>query len=347
MSFSSISLFQLKNRSGLSVSVTNYGAIITNIITPDLDGQLADIALGFNSLEEYVNSVDKPFFGAVVGRFGNRIASGKFSLDGADYQLANNDGGVNHLHGGKYGFDKVIWSAEPFTEEAASGVRLTYHAKDGEEGYPGHLHISVTYTLRDTNELVVDYHATTDQPTPLNPTQHSYFNLKGEGQGNVLDHVVQINAREFIPIDTSAIPSGEIRAVAGTPFDFTAPKPIGQDIRQDEEQIKNGLGYDHCFVLDPTQKEGDLTKAAFVTEPTTGRTLEVLTTEPGVQFYSGNYLDGRLSGKSGQPYLHRGGFCLETEHFPDSPNQAHFPTTILRPGETFASRTVFRFGVVK
>lgn len=347
MSFSSVGLYHLKNSSGMTVAVTNYGAIITSVVVPDREGNLADVALGFNTLEEYTNAVDKPYFGAVVGRFGNRIGGGKFTLDGQHYQLARNNNDVSHLHGGKYGFDKVIWTAEPFEEAGAMGVRMSYHAKDGEEGYPGNLHITVTYTLKETNELVVDYTATTDKPTPLNPTQHSYFNLKGEGQGTVLDHLVQIHAREFIPISPTAIPSGEIRAVTGSPFDFTTAKTIGQDIGQDEEQLNNGMGYDHCFVLDPEQKEGALTKAAFVVEPTSGRTLEVLTTEPGVQFYSGNYLGGQLIGKSGQPYLFRGGFCLETEHFPDSPNHEHFPSTILRPGETFGSQTVFRFGVVQ
>ncbi len=345
--FSRISLYHLKNSSGMSVDVTNYGAIITSIKVPDRDGKIADVALGFNSIEEYINGVDKPYLGAVVGRFGNRIASGKFTLDGADYQLANNDTNRNHLHGGKYGFDKVVWTAEPFEEKGATGVRLTYHSKDGEENYPGNLDITVTYTLKDSNELVIDYKATSDKATPFNPTQHTYFNLKGEGQGTVLDHVVQINAKEFIPIDPTAIPSGEIRAVKGTPFDFTVAKKIGQDISQDEEQLKNGIGYDHCFVLDAAQKEGALTKAAFVSEPTSGRTLEVLTTEPGIQFYSGNYLDGRLVGKGGQPYIYRGGFCLETEHYPDSPNHANFPNTILRPGETFQSQTIYRFGVAK
>jgi aldose 1-epimerase len=345
--FSHIELYHLQNSNGMSVSVTNYGAIITSIKVPDRKGEMADVALGYDSLEKYVNAVDKPYFGAVVGRYGNRIAAGKFTLDGQTYQLAKNDNNVNHLHGGKYGFDKVIWNAEPFTEKGATGLRLTYHSKDGEEGYPGNVDLSVTYTLKDNNDLVVDYKATSDKATPINLTQHTYFNLKGEGKGDILDHVVQLNAPEFTPIDPTAIPSGEIRSVKGTPFDFTTAKKIGQDINSDDEQLKNGLGYDHNFVLDASQKVDGLTKAAFVSEPTSGRTLEVLTTEPGVQFYSGNYLDGRLVGKSGQPYIHRGGFALETQHFPDSPNHSNFPNTILRPGETLTSQTIFRFGVEK
>lgn len=343
--FSQIELYHLQNSHGVSVDVTNYGAIITSIKVPDRNGQLGDVVLGYNSLEEYVNAVDKPYFGAVVGRYGNRIAQGKFTLDGQTYQLAKNNNNTNHLHGGIVGFDKVIWKAEPFSEDGANGIRLSYRAKDGEENYPGNVDVTVTYTLKETNELVIDYKATTDKATPFNPTQHTYFNLKGEGQGDILDHVVQINAKGFIPTDETSIPSGEIRSVEGTPFDFTSPKKIGQDIGAQDEQLKNGIGYDHNFVLDAANTQDGLTKAAFVTEPTSGRTLEVLTTEPGVQFYSGNYLDGRLTGKSGLPYIHRSGFCLETQHFPDSPNHANFPSTILRPGETFHSQTIFRFGI--
>lgn len=345
--FSQIALYHLTNKNGLSMDVTNYGAIITSIKVPDRDGRIADVALGYSSAEEYMNAASKHYFGAVVGRFGNRIAQGKFTLDGVEYQLAKNDTNTNHLHGGKYGLDKVAWTATPFTEADATGVKLTYRAKDGEEDYPGNMDITVTYTLKDNNDLVVDYKATTDKATPFNPTQHTYFNLKGEGQGNVLDHVLQINAKAFTPIGATSIPSGEIRAVKGTPFDFTEPKAIGRDIEASDEQLKNGIGYDHNFVLDPESQENGLTKAAFVTEPTTGRTLEVLTTEPGIQFYSGNYLDDKLIGKSGNVFGHRGGFCLETQHFPDSPNHANFPNTILRPGETFSSQTVFRFGVDK
>lgn len=345
--FSQITLYHLANKNGLSVDVTNYGAIITSIRVPDRDGEIADIALGYSSAEGYMNAVGKHYFGAVVGRFGNRIAQGKFTLDGVEYQLATNDSNRNHLHGGKYGLDKVAWDATPFTEADGTGVRLTYRAKDGEEDYPGNVDITVTYTLKDSNELVVDYKATTDKATPFNPSQHTYFNLKGEGQGNILDHILQINAATFTPIDATSIPSGEIRPVKGTPFDFTEPKAIGRDIGAEDEQLKNGIGYDHNFVLDPVKQENGLTIAARVKEPSSGRTLEVLTTEPGVQFYSGNYLDDRLVGKSGKIYSYRSGFCLETQHFPDSPNHANFPSTILRPGETFSSRTVFRFGVDK
>ena len=345
--FSEITLYQLTNKNGLTVDVTNYGAIISSIRVPDREGKLADVALGYSSIEGYMNAVNKHYFGAIVGRFGNRIAGGKFTLDGHEYQLAKNDNNTNHLHGGKYGIDKVAWTAMPFAAADATGVKLTYRAKDGEEDYPGNVDITVTYTLKDDNDLVIDYQATTDKPTPFNPTQHTYFNLKGDGEGNVLDHVLQINAKEFIPIDATSIPTGEIRAVKGTPFDFTEPKAIGRDIDVADEQLKNGIGYDHCFALDASKQQDGLTVAAFVKEPTSGRTLEILTSEPGVQFYSGNYLDDRLIGKSGKPYQHRGGFCLETQHYPDSPNHANFPSTILRPGETFTSRTVFRFGVDK
>jgi len=338
--FDSIKLYTLKNESGMTVRVTNYGAIITSIIVPDRNGKQADVALGYDRVEDYINAVDKPYFGAVVGRYGNRIAKGEFTLDGETYSLLQNNG-ENHLHGGAIGFDKVVWAVDEYVE--GKSLTLSYLAKDKEEGYPGNLELIIVYTLADDNSLVVDYHATTDKATPINVTQHTYFNLKGEGQGTILDHKLMLNAKTFTPVDESLIPTGEMPAVAGTPFDFTTAKAIGHDIDQQNEQLVFGLGYDHNWILNKDGKEGELSLAAQVHEPSSGRVMEIYTTEPGIQFYCGNFLDGRLKGKSGKPYVHRGGFCLETQHFPDSPNQPNFPSTILKPGETYESKTVFKF----
>ena len=338
--FDSIKLYALQNESGMTVHATNYGAIITSIIVPDRDGNLADVALGYDRVEDYINAVDKPYFGAVVGRYGNRIAKGEFTLDGETYSLLKNNG-ENHLHGGAIGFDKVVWTVDEYIE--GKSLTLSYLAKDKEEGYPGNLQLQITYTLRDDNSLVVDYYATADKATPVNVTQHTYFNLKGEGQGTILDHELMLNAKKFTPVDETLIPTGEMPTVAGTPFDFTTAKSIGRDIGQQDEQLSFGLGYDHNWILDKDGKEGELSLAAQVHEPTSGRVMEIHTTEPGIQFYCGNFLDGRLKGKSGKPYIHRGGFCLETQHFPDSPNQTNFPSTILKPGDTYESRTVFKF----
>ena len=338
--FDSIKLYTLKNESGMTVRVTNYGAIITSIIVPDRNGKRADVALGYDRVEDYINAVDKPYFGAVVGRYGNRIAKGEFTLDGETYSLLQNNG-ENHLHGGAIGFDKVVWAVDEYVE--GKSLTLSYLAKDKEEGYPGNLELTIIYTLADDNSLVVDYHATTDKATPINVTQHTYFNLKGEGQGTILDHKLMLNAKTFTPVDESLIPTGEMPAVAGTPFDFTTAKAIGRDIDQQNEQLVFGLGYDHNWILNKDGKEGELSLAAQVHEPSSGRVMEIYTTEPGIQFYCGNFLDGRLKGKSGKPYVHRGGFCLETQHFPDSPNQPNFPSTILKPGETYESKTVFKF----
>ncbi len=338
--FDAIKLYTFKNKSGMQVKITNYGAIVTAILVPDRDGKLGDITLGYNRVEDYINAVDKPYFGAIVGRYGNRIANGEFTIDDETYSLATNNG-PNHLHGGVIGFDKVVWDAELVGGEGWSGLKLTYLAKDKEEGYPGNLSIKVTYKLTDSNELIVDYLATTDKATPVNLTQHSYFNLKGEGEGDILDHQLMINAAKYTPVDSSLIPTGEMKAVADTPFDFTVAKSIGRDIGKKNEQLEFGLGFDHNFVLN---REGDgLSLAAMVHEPTTGRVMEITTTEPGIQFYCGNFLDGRLKGKSGKPYVHRGGFCLETQHYPDSPNQKNFPTTILKPGDEYRTTTVFKF----
>ena len=333
--------FTLTNAKGVELRALDYGGIIVSLRTPDRAGALADIVLGFDSLEGYVKS--SPYFGAITGRYANRIARGQFTLDGTTYKLAVNNG-PNALHGGLKGFDKVIWQTEP---SADSGVRLVfkYTSPDGEEGYPGTLRAKVTYTLTDDNELAVDYEATTDKPTPVNLTNHSYFNLAGEGSGTILGHVATIDADRYIPIDSTSIPTGQIAPVAGTPFDFRSATPIGARIDQSHPQIVAGRGYDHTLVLKKPATPGGMVHVAHVLEPTSGRTLDVSTTEPGVQFYTGNFLDGTVVGKNGHAYPRRGGFCLETHHFPDSPNRPQFPSTILRPGETFRSRTVFSFGV--
>ena len=337
--FDSIKRYTLENENGVVVRVTNFGAIITSIVVPDRNGNLADVALGYDRVEDYINAVDKPYFGAIVGRYGNRIANGEFSIDDRTYTLLKNNG-PNHLHGGAVGFDKVVWTVEQYTP--SNSIRLSYQAKDGEEGYPGDLSLTVTYTLGSDNRLVVDYRATTNKATPVNVTQHTYFNLKGEGRGDILDHELMINADRYTPVNAELIPTGELAAVSDTPFDFNQSKPIGRDIGSADEQLEFGMGYDHNWVLNRSD-DVDLILAARVYEPSSGRVLEVHTTEPGVQFYCGNFLDGRLVGKSGQLYVRRGGFCLETQHFPDSPNQPNFPSTILRPNETLQSKTTFTF----
>ncbi len=342
--FDSIKLYTLKNQNGVEVKITNYGAIVTSIVVPDKNGKMADIALGYNRVEDYMNAVDKPYFGAIVGRYGNRIARGQFTIDGETYQLAVNNG-ENHLHGGIIGFDKVVWNAEPVEGKNSSGLELTYLAKDGEEGYPGNLNVTVTYTLNDENELKVDYHATTDKATHVNLTQHTYFNLKGEGEGDILGHELMLNAPHFTPVDSGLIPTGERQSVDGTPFDFQKAKAIGRDIGEENQQLTYGGGYDHNWVLAKPSPKQEMALAARVHEPESGRVLEIETTEPGIQFYCGNFLDGRLKGKSGKPYVHRGGFCLETQHYPDSPNQENFPSTLLKPGEEYQTTTVFRFSV--
>jgi aldose 1-epimerase len=334
-------IFTLTNRHGVEVRATNYGGIIVSLRTPDRRGQFDDIVLGYDSLAGYVAA--SPYFGAIVGRYGNRIARGRFSLDGATYQLATNNG-PNHLHGGVRGFDKVVWDAEPFRSDSGAGVAFSYTSRDGEEGYPGTLRARVRYTLTEGDELIVEYEATTDKATPVNLTQHSYFNLAGAGRGDILGHELTLNASAFTPVDTTLIPTGELAPVAGTPFDFRTPTAIGARIGQADTQLRFGGGYDHCWVLDRGGAAG-LVLAARLREPTSGRTLEVRTTEPGIQFYSGNFLDGSNVGKGGRPYAYRTGLALETQHFPDSPNKPSFPSTILRPGETYRSRTVFAFGV--
>jgi aldose 1-epimerase len=334
-----VSVYTLTNANGVEARVTNYGGILLSLRVPDRDGELDDVVLGFDSLDNYV--AGHPYFGAIVGRYGNRIAGGRFTLDGETYELAQNNG-PNSLHGGEQGFDKVVWTAEPFENETGQGLVLTYTSPDGEEGYPGTLQSRVTYTLTDQNELIFDYQATTDRATPVNLTQHTYFNLAGDGSGSILDHEMMLNASRFTPVDSTLIPTGELRSVEGTPFDFREPTPLGSRIEEDDEQIRIGGGYDHNYVID--RSAGDsLTLAARVYEPTSGRVMEVLTTEPGVQLYTGNFLDGSLTGKNGVVYARRTGFCLETQHYPDSPNQPSFPSTILQPGEEYRSTTVYRF----
>ena len=334
--------FTLTNAHGIEVKVITYGAIITSIRTPDRSGKLDDIVLGFDSLAGYLK--DSPYFGAIVGRYANRIGNGQFTLDGTTYHLAKNNG-PNTLHGGVRGFDKVVWSGEPFQTDSGMGVTLRYTSNDGEEGFPGTLVTRVTYTLTPRDELVVDYEATSDKATPVNLSQHTYWNLHGAGNGDILDHILTLDAAAFTPVDSTLIPTGAITAVAGTPFDFRTPTPIGARIAQDNTQLRYGRGYDHNWVLD--RQAPGLAHAARLVEPSSGRTLDISTTEPGVQFYSGNFLDGTITGKGGRVYSYRSGLCLETQHFPDSPNHPNFPSTILRPGATYRSRTVFAFGVTR
>ena len=339
-----VELFTLASDRGIEVQFTSYGARITALKTLDRSGRADDIVLGFDSLEAYLS--DTSYFGAVVGRYGNRIARGSFTLDGVTYALAVNNG-PNSLHGGIHGFDKAVWNAEQFQSSDGTGVRFEYTSPDMEEGYPGNLDARVSYTLTDDDRLIVDYAATTDRATPVNLTQHTYWNLSGSARRDILDHELTIKANSITPVDATLIPTGDIVSVAGTPFDFRTPATIGSRVNdRDNIQIRHGGGYDHNFVLNRDRAAGDsLIHAAHVAETSTGRTLDILTTEPGLQFYSGNFLDGSVSGKNGRVYHHRYGMALETQHYPDSPNQPQFPSTILRPGRKYESRTVFRFGV--
>ncbi|MFT3830839.1 MAG: aldose epimerase family protein [Opitutaceae bacterium] len=336
-------LHTLQNKTGASVEITDFGGIVVRLFVPDRQGRFDDVVLGFGSVEPYVTG--SPFFGALIGRFGNRIGGCRFTLDGKTYVMAGNNtpaGRPCTLHGGNLGFDKVLWQATPFGEPGAAGLRLTYLSRDGEEGFPGNLEVAVEYRLTDTNELRIDYSATTDKATPVNLTNHSYFNLRGEGRGDILDHVATFRAARITPVDAGLIPIGALAPVAGTPFDFSTPQPIGSRIDAAHEQLVFGGGYDHNFVVDP-QPGTKLAVAAEVHDPESGRVLTMLTEEPGFQFYTGNFLDGTLVGKSGRAYARRSGFCLESQHFPDSPNQPGFPNTILRPGQRYATTTVYRF----
>lgn len=333
-----VDLYTLTNANGLVAKITNYGGTVTELWVPDRNGKPGDIVLGFDNIPDYEEK--SPYFGCIIGRYGNRIGKGRFVLDGVEYRLAINDG-KNHLHGGLKGFDKVVWKAEPFESNDGVGLKLHYLSRDMEEGYPGNLDVMMTYTLTNKNELVCDYEATTDKPTVCNLTNHTYFNLAGQGLRDNYDHELMINADNFTPVDAGLITTGAIVPVKGTPMDFTKPTPIGKHIDADYDQLKYGGGYDHNWVLN--KKGFEMSLAAKVYEPTTGRVMEILTNEPGVQFYAGNFLDGTITGKGGKVYKHRYAFCLETQHYPDSPNKPNFPTTTLRPGQTYKTTTIHKF----
>ena len=337
-----VDAYTLTNARGMEITAITYGGIITSLRVPDREGRMGDVVLGYDSLAGYLKA--SPYFGAIVGRYGNRIGRAQFTLDGTTYHLPANDG-ANTLHGGLVGFDKVVWDAETVWGDSGVGLVLTHTSPDGDQGFPGNLQVRVTYTLTNDDRLVVDYHATTDKATPVNLTQHSYFDLAGAGTGDILGEQVWINADRYTPVDSTLIPTGELAGVAGTPFDFRTPTAIGARIGDDNQQLRYGRGYDFNWVLNRTGP--GLVHAARVVEPTTGRTLDVYTTEPGLQFYTGNFLDGTITGKGGKVYAHRYAFCLETQHFPDSPNHPDFPSTVLRPGQELTSRTVFAFGVIR
>ena len=337
-------LYTLKNANGLTLDITNYGGIITRILAPDRNGKFDDIVLGYDHLGGYLKS--SPYFGALIGRYSNRIGGASFSLGGETFQLNANFGTKQapiQLHGGQEGWDKKLWSGEVVEKVDHVALILSLHSPDGDEGFPGAMDVKVVYQLNNDNELVVEYEATTTKPTVVNMTQHTYFNLVGDGSGDVLDHELQIISDSITAVDDTLIPTGDFMPVAGTPFDFNEPTAIGARIEAENEQLKLGSGYDHNWVL--KQQDQGLSKAAAVYEPTTGRTLEVWTTEPGIQFYSANFLGGSINGKSGKPYEPRNGFCLETQHYPDSPNQSNFPSTALYPGDVYRTTTVFKFGV--
>jgi aldose 1-epimerase len=333
-----VDIYTLTNANGMEARITTYGGALVSLTAPDRHGKFADVVLGMDTLEGYRSQAN--FFGALIGRYGNRIGHAQFTLDGKTYRLPNNDNG-NTLHGGPDGFDKKVWHATEARAADGPSLELTYVSKDGEAGFPGALSAKVVYTLTNKNELKIDYTATTDKPTVVNLTNHSYFNLKGAGEGTVLEHQVMINADRFTPVDATLIPTGELRPVKDTPFDFTKATAIGERIGQNDQQLKFGNGYDHNFVLN--KNHDGLTKGAEVYEPASGRVLEVWTSEPGLQFYTGNFLDGKVHGKGGKAYPFRGAFCMETQHFPDSPNKPKFPSTELKPGATYRTETVYRF----
>jgi aldose 1-epimerase len=331
-----VSLFSLRNSKGAEALICNYGGIVTSLKVPDRNGTLGDVVLGYDNLADYIK--DSPYFGALIGRYGNRIARGKFTLDGKEYTLVTNNY-PNALHGGRKGFDKVVWEPTVLTGPEGPGLKLTYLSKDGEEGYPGNLSVTVVYTLTEDNALKVEYTASTDKDTVVNLTQHSYFNLAGKD--SILNHAVMIPADKFTPVDSTLIPTGELRPVEGTPFDFRTPTVIGARIKQDDEQLKFGGGYDHNWVINKPM--GEMGLMARVTEPTTGRVMEVLSTEPGLQFYSGNFLDGTLKGKGGWVYQFRSAFAMEPQHFPDSPNKPEFPSVVLKPGQVYHNAIIYKF----
>jgi aldose 1-epimerase len=333
----SVDLYTLTNSNGMEAAIMTYGGILVSLKVPGSAGKMDDVVLGFDTLDGYQHDPPPPYFGALIGRYGNRIANAKFTLDGKEYKLAANNG-KNHLHGGVRGFDKVVWKARMPDPHS---LELTYLSKDGEEGYPGNLTATVTYTVTGNNELKIDYHATTDKDTVLNLTNHSYFNLAGQGEGDVLGHQIMINADRFTPVDSGLIPTGELKSVAGTPFDFRQSRVIGERIDAPDDQLKFGKGYDMNFVLNRTGPGLEL--AARVTEPKSGRVMEVLTTEPAIQFYTGNNLDGSITGKGGKTYPRSSGLCLETQHYPDSPNKPSFPSTVLKPGQQYQTATTYKF----
>lgn len=335
-----IDSYKLKNQKGMEVDIITFGGIITDLKVPNKDGVSENVVIGFNSLEQYMKP--NPFFGALIGRYGNRIAKGKFSLDGKEYSLAINNE-PNALHGGPEGFHRVVWKAEEAKSGTTASLKLSYLCKDMEEGYPGNLQVFVTYTLTDNNELEVLYEATTDKKTVVNLTQHTYFNLTGDFSKPILNHEITINADKIVPVDATLIPTGKLEDVANTPFDFRKPKLAGKEIEAKNVQLERGMGYDHCWVLNNTEKGKTIVASAYDT--TSGRVLEVTTDEPGIQFYSGNFLDGTLPMRNGGTYAKRSGFCFETEHYPDSPNQKDFPTTVLNPGEKYNTKTTFKFSV--
>jgi len=333
-----VDIFTLRNANGMEARICTYGGIIVSLKVPDRNGKLGDVVLGYDKLDSYLTN--SPFFGALIGRYGNRIARGKFTLDGHEYKLATNNF-PNALHGGNKGFDKVVWEPKLMSFAGAEGPSLELHylSKDGEEGYPGNLDVTAVYTLTSDNSVKLQYTARTDKDTVVNLTQHSYFNLAGNG--DILGHVVMMPADKFTPVDSTLIPTGELRPVQGTPFDFRTPTAVGARINQPDEQLKFGGGYDHNWVFE--KRIGDLTLLARVTEPTTGRVMEVWSTEPGLQFYSGNFLDGTITGKYGHVYKFRNGFCMEPQHFPDSPNHPQFPSVVLKPGETYHNTIIYKF----
>jgi aldose 1-epimerase len=333
-------LYTLKNNSGSEAKIIEFGATVVSLLIPDKNGKFADVVLGYDNLEGYVTG--SSYFGAIVGRYGNRIGKGKFTLDGKEYQLSINDG-ENHLHGGVKGFNKVLWKGEQFESKDGEGVRLSYTSPDGEEGYPGNLNIQVTYTLTNSNELKIDYAATTDKATIVNPTHHSYFNLSGSFENTILDHELMIDADYFTPVDQGLITTGELEKVDNTPMDFRKPTKIGERINDDFQQLIYGKGYDHNWVLNNYDKSVHVVTTLY--EPISGRFMEVLTDQPGMQFYSGNFLNGTIKGKNGIVYKHRTGLCLEAQCFPDSPNKPNFPSVRLNPGETYKQTTVYRFSV--
>jgi aldose 1-epimerase len=338
-----IQVFTLTNKNGCEAKITNFGGKVMTLKVPDKNGNIGDVVLGYETAEEYVDG--NPFFGAMVGRYGNRIGDASFTLDGKTYELPKNDGD-NHLHGGPEGFHNVIWNAEKITREGNEALKLTYVSEDGEMGYPGKLDVTVIYTLTRENELKIEYKATTSKATVLNLTHHSFFNLKDAGESKILDHELKINGEFFTPVSKELIPTGEIRPVENTPMDFTEAKAMGDGINSNYQQIQYGNGFDHNWVLNKPER-GKLTLAATVYEPTTGRKMEIYTTEPGMQFYAGNFLDGTDLGKNDVAYEQRTGFCLETQHFPDSPNQVHFPSPVLKPEETYTQTTIYKFSTGK